>query len=207
MDSSNSAQLVGAFDFKAGPINLFGITSISRYTFILCEKFTPPKESKGFVLRRWVIDSSSLLPFVAKPWVEWEEWETDNYNMVTSVGWREPRCGGVGMWCYRGRACEELEVILFQAIMIILYTQFFVLIEGCMQNPCRRAYNCHASLSWFSVTNCSHTHSHTTRRSSVTKLLPAPPWIATTTTLSPSSIETTPLLPPLPLPVPSLMRS
>ena len=28
-------RLVGVFDFKAGPINLFGITSISRYTFFL----------------------------------------------------------------------------------------------------------------------------------------------------------------------------
>ena len=37
-------QLVGVFDFKAGPINLFGITSISCYPFFIpCVRFTPPK--------------------------------------------------------------------------------------------------------------------------------------------------------------------
>ena len=47
VNGSNSEQLAISFDFKAGPIYLFGITSISRYAFILCEEFTPPK---GFVL-------------------------------------------------------------------------------------------------------------------------------------------------------------
>ena len=61
MDSSNSVQLVGAFDFKAGPINLFGIRSLSLITLLsFVNSSHHQKESKGFVLAgvMVVIDST-----------------------------------------------------------------------------------------------------------------------------------------------------
>ena len=88
VDGSNSEQLATSFDFKAGPIYLFGITSISRYTFILYEEFTPPK---GFVVC----------------WQSPELNEKNEKQIIECVGKES-----LGVVCsHDGRACKELKVI------------------------------------------------------------------------------------------------